>query len=260
MNTTALRSMLPKMPLMAALVAATLLPNHTVAGEAEGKTSPPIAPTAVVTMPAVAPGEVQVFLDITGSFVDVLLSSDGDFLRRSIKRVTNDLNATPMPNGTLVRVSIIGHSSSSQTAGGSNDHLAARQWTVGGKTTREKVLAGVRGWLNDIAEGLSSGRIKPQNNTAVIMAFDRAAELGRQQRPQGASCQWWAISDLDDTEVGLPLPAPFTPGEMRGCTLVAIGAGVTLQEGTKAERQLRRAWLDWTKQAGAKDLAWISNP
>lgn len=120
-------------------------------------------------------------------------------------------------------------------------------------------MSGVRAWLHDIETDLRSGKLQPEKNTAVVMALDRISEFT--QKSNG-SCLVIAVSDLDDTEFGLPLPAPYRSGELKGCEVTAIGAGVTLRGGTKAERQLRQAWEAWFKQAGVDivDFHWLPNP
>lgn len=216
---------------------------------------------AVTATTTVAPAKtVFVLVDLTGSFVDHMLA--GDFIDRSIKRVMREVQAN-VGSHSLVRVGIIGHSNrdvTSDAAGGTYEHLLAKEWSVGGRYTKEKVASGVRRWLDDIAADLRSGKIKKQENTAVIMAMDRASELIRKANQP---CAVIAISDLDDTELGLPLPAPYRPNLLKGCQVYGIGAGITLREGTKAERQLRKAWEGYFQAAGvdvASDFYWIPNP
>lgn len=206
------------------------------------------------------PGQVQIFVDLSESFVDYLIS--GNYLQRAIKRAGDEMAQQHLTPGTWVRISVIGHSHNDVTSGGAKgsfEHLQAREWRVGGKYTREKVIGGVRAWLHDIESSLRAGKLQREGNTAVVMAFDRAAEVGRKAGATG-ECRWIAITDLEDTEMGMPLPKPYKENQMQGCTVTAIGAGVTLREGTKAERKLRAAWEQWFSVAGASDLFWISNP
>jgi hypothetical protein len=213
-----------------------------------------VAQTVTSQLPAF-PKTVVVAVDLTGSFVDYILA-DG-YMDRAVKRTMQELEKS-IQKGSLVRVGVIGHSHHDES--GSFEHLLAREWTVGGKYSKEKVVSGVRNWLRDIEADLRSKKLQKQVNTAVVMAFDRTAEL---MRRSNGNCMLIAISDLDDTEFGLPLPVPYSPGEFKGCEVLGLGAGVTLRGGTKAERELRQAWEVWFKLAGvdvARDFHWVPNP
>ena len=213
------------------------------------------ATQTVTSQPTAYPKTVVVAVDLTGSFVDYILA--GGYMDRAVKRTMQELEKS-IQKGSLVRVGVIGHSHHDES--GSFEHLLAHEWAVGGKYTKEKVVSGVRNWLRDIETDLRSGKLQKQNNTAVVMAFDRTSEL---MRRSNGNCMLIALSDLDDTELGLPLPAPYHPGEFKGCEVLGIGAGVTLRGGTKAERQLRQAWEVWFRIAGvdvARDFYWIPNP
>lgn len=217
--------------------------------------APATPATAAVTPAPVTSGKtVIVMLDITGSFVDHELS--GNVAERSIKRAMKEIVAS-VGNKSLVRVSIIGQSHRDVT--GTDEHLLAKEWIVGARYTKEKVASQVRNWLEQTIDDLRTGKIKKQNNTAVVMAFDRASELVRKA---GQPCSLVAITDMDETEVGYPLPAPYRSGMLAGCTVHAIGAGVTLKGGTNAERDLRRAWEQYLGAAGVNlsDFYWIPNP
>lgn len=230
-----------------------------IAGAQEGRA--PMATPAMATTPAPPPSAqkgktIVVFLDITGSFVDTLLS--GDYCERAIKAAVNHV-INNVEAGSLVRVSIIGHSNSGVT--GTFDHLLAKEWVVSkNRYPREKIGGFVRNWLDSAVADLRTGKIKKEDNTAVIQAFDRMSEI---IRAQGQPAVIIAISDMDETELGYPLPAPYRPGLLTGSKVIAVGGGVTLREGTKAERDLRRAWEKHLTVAGvdvASNFIWLPNP
>ena len=229
------------------------------AGAQEGRGT--VAAPAVATTPAASPSAqkgktIIVFLDITGSFVDTLLS--GDYCERAIKAAVNHV-INNVEAGSLVRVSIIGHSYSGVT--GTFDHLLAKEWVVSkNRYPREKIGGFVRNWLDSAVADLRTGKIKKEDNTAVIQAFDRVSEI---IRAQGQPAVIIAISDMDETELGNPLPDPYRPGLLTGSKVIAVGGGVTLREGTKAERNLRRAWEKHLTVAGVdvvSNFTWLPNP
>ena len=239
------------------LITAAALPN--LASAQEGRTRAPqtVMATAVALPPVAQKGKtIIVFLDITGSFVDTLLS--GDYHARAIKAAINQV-VNNVEVGSLVRVSIIGHSHAAVS--GSYDHLQAKEWIVSkNRYPKEKIGVLVRAWLDSAVSDLRSGKIKKEENTAVVQAFDRISEI---VAAQGQPAVIIAISDLDDTELGYPLPDPYRLGLLTGSKVIAVGGGVTLREGTKAERDLRRAWEKHLTKAGinvASNFVWLPNP
>ena len=235
----------------------TVLPSMAVAQE--GRTQAP--PVAMVNATAPPPMNqkgktIVVLFDITGSYVDTLLN--GDYYERAINTAVANVVNNVEP-GSLVRVSIIGHSHSDVTE--SFDHLKAKEWVVSkNRYPKEKIGGFVRAWLNEVIADLRSGKVKKENNTAVIQALDRASEIVRMQ---GQPAVIIAISDMDETELGYPLPNPYRPGLLKGSKLIAVGGGVTLREGTKAERDLRRAWEKHLTMTGidvASGFTWLPNP
>lgn len=244
---------------IAAIIFFTSASLPGIACAQEGRTQ--ASPSAMATTPSPSPSAqkgktIIVFLDITGSFVDTLLS--GDYCERAIKTAVNHVTNN-VEVGSLVRVSIIGHSHSGVT--GTFDHLLAKEWVVSkNRYPREKIGVFVRAWLDSAVADLRTGKIKKEDNTAVIQAFDRVSEI---IRAQGQPAVIIAISDMDETELGYPLPAPYRPGLLTGSKVIAVGGGVTLREGTKAERDLRRAWEKHLTITGidvASGFIWLPNP
>ena len=196
-------------------------------------------------------GTLIYLLDVTGSFTDHLLNKD--LFVNSIKRIRSD---SPKPCvGSEVKVAIIGHSHRDVTQ--SYDHLASSNYTITrNHYTADNISSVVIKQLEKWRDDLASGKIKPQNNTAVAMAFDNVAELV-QLRSKPAII--WAITDGDETELG-GVPAPFKPKQLTGTTIYMLGAGVTLTEGTTGQRKLRTEWERYFRQAGADKFYWLSKP
>jgi hypothetical protein len=201
------------------------------------------------------PHTIIVELDVTGSFVDTILQ--GDFMDRSTKRI-KDLLPKFAGVGSEVRVAIIGQHH--ESVSGTFDHLNARKFTVTkNRYTPERIASAVAGQLEEYRSDLKSGKIKRQNNTAVAMSLDHAAEIVRLNGNKG--CVIFAISDFDESEYKT-IPEPATPGALQGCSVYVFGAGITLAEGSQAQRALKSAWQQYMKQAGvaAKDFYWVPNP
>lgn len=212
-------------------------------------TSP--APISTSSAKACFDGTLIYLLDITGSFTDHLINKD--LFANSIKRVRSD---SPKPCiGSEVKVSIIGHSHRDVTQ--SYDHLASSNYTITrNHYTAENINAVVVKQLQKWVDELASGKMKPQSNTAVAMAFDNVAEL---VQLRGKPAIIWAITDGDETELG-GVPAPFKPKQLAGATIYMLGAGVTLPDGTTGQRKLRTDWERHFRQAGADKFYWVSKP
>lgn len=194
---------------------------------------------------------VVVLLDITGSFTDHLLHKD--LFTNAAKRIRADFPRLCI--GSVVKVAIIGHSHRDVT--GSYDHLASSNYSVTrNHFTAENIPEVVTKQLEKWRDALASGKMKSQNNTAVAMAFDNAAEL---IQLQGKSAIIWAITDGDETELG-GVPSPFKPSQLTGTTIYMLGAGVTLSDGTLGQRKLRTDWERYFRQAGASKFYWVSKP
>jgi len=222
---------------------------------------PKIAPAQSVPNKVNTEGRtVIVALDITGSFVDHMLSKG--LFDRAMKHVKK-LVPEHVEIGSEVRTAIVGHSHRDVTngdQGGSYDHIAARNWTVTrNHHTKDRVVIAVINQLEEWRTDLEKGKIKPQNNTALAMALDHMSE---QVRLAGKPCLLVIISDMEETEYRAGVPQPYKSGQLTGCKVYAIGAGITLAGGNQAQRKLRSKWEKYFVAAGvaANDFYWIANP
>jgi hypothetical protein len=195
--------------------------------------------------------DVVVLLDNTGSFVDHILNKD--LFTNSTRRIRADFPRLCV--GSEVKVAILGHSH--RDVSGTYDHLTSKNFTVSrnhytADNLPTLVIKQLESWRDDLA----SGKIKQAKNTAVAMAFDNLAEVVElRARPTVV----WAITDGDETELG-GVPAPYKPNQLKGVTIYMLGAGVTLTDGTNAQRKLRAAWEHYFQLAGAENFFWVSKP
>ena len=237
-----------------ALAIASFATNSLAAGD-----GPRLVPTAVTTpapqaanqAPACQEKSVIVLLDVTGSFVDHLLTKD--LFTNSIKRIRADFPRLCI--GSEVKIAIIGHSHRNVT--GTYDHLASTNYIITrNHVNADNIAAMVIKQLEKWRDDLASGKLKQQENTAVGMAFDNVAEV---VQLKGKPAVIWAITDGDETELG-GVPAPYKPGQLAGATVYMFGAGVTLTAGTEGQRKLRKDWERYFGQAGAEKFFWVSKP
>lgn len=192
-----------------------------------------------------------VLLDVTGSFVDHLLNKD--LFKNSVNRIRSDFPKLCI--GSEVKLAIIGHSH--RDVSGSYDHLESKNYTISrNHYTAENISSTVVKQLEVWRDKLAKGQMRPQNNTAVAMAFDNVAEL---VNLNGKPAVIWAITDGDETELG-GVAAPIKPNQLAGSTVYMFGAGVTLTSGTIGQRKLRSEWEGYFKQAGAEKFFWVSKP
>lgn len=192
-----------------------------------------------------------VLLDVTGSFVDHLLNKD--LFKNSVNRIRSDFPKLCI--GSEVKLAIIGHSH--RDVSGSYDHLESKNYTISRNYyTAENISSTVVKQLEVWRDKLANGQMRPQNNTAVAMAFDNVAEL---VNLNGKPAVIWAITDGDETELG-GVAAPIKPNQLAGSTVYMFGAGVTLTSGTIGQRKLRSEWEGYFKQAGTEKFFWVSKP
>lgn len=191
-------------------VATALICGVSIAPAQEGTRPAAAAVIAVANVPSTSTitaktcfdGTLIYLLDITGSFTDHLVNKD--LFANAIKRVRSD--SPKLCIGSEVKVAIIGHSHRDVTQ--SYDHLASSNYTITrNHYTADNINAVVVKQLEKWVGDLASGKMKPQSNTAVAMAFDNVAEL---VQLRGKPAIIWAITDGDETELG-GVPAPFNP-------------------------------------------------
>ncbi len=210
-----------------------------------------IAATSPTPTKACEERTVILLLDVTGSFVDHLVNKD--LFTNSIKRIRSDFPSLCIDSE--VKVAIIGQSHRNVTE--TYDHLASKNYKVTrNHYTAENVATAAIQQIEKWKEELASGKMKPQKNTAVVMAFDNVAEL---VQLRGKRAIIWAITDGDESELG-GVAAPFKPNQLTGATIYMFGAGVTLTGGTAAQRALRTEWERYFSQAGAEKFYWVSKP
>lgn len=230
----------------------------SLAGAQEGtRTATTAKPQIAVVAPSASPAKacddrtVILLLDVTGSFVDHLVNKD--LFTNSIKRIRSEFPTLCIDSE--VKVAIIGQSHRNVTE--TYDHLASKNYKVTrNHYTAENVATAAIQQLEKWKDELASGKMKPQKNTAVVMAFDNVAEL---VQLRGKRAIIWAITDGDESELG-GVAAPFKPNQLTGATIYMFGAGVTLTGGTEAQRALRTDWERYFRQAGAEKFFWVSKP
>ena len=229
----------------------TLNLSAAIGQEGGRQKMPPITSTPSASTQLCEDKTVIVILDVTGSFVDHLLNQS--LAANSFRRIQE--NFPKLCVGSEVRVAVMGQSHRDVT--GTYDHLTSKNYRISrNQYTTANIGGVVSQQLNNWIDDLRSGRIKTQNNTAVVQALYNAAEI---IQLRGKPALVFVITDGDESELGGVAP-PYKDGQLKDAAVYFFGAGVTLASGTQGQRALRQDWEAYFKKADASKFFWVAKP